>query len=88
MTSIMVVLSKIMVVVIIAALTLIQSSSTAQPPPVSIARPLLRDNMNYQGDKFDHRAEVLEDYGNWDPSPVSGGGIHAAPIPSAQEKSF
>ncbi|GAU34909.1 hypothetical protein TSUD_312400 [Trifolium subterraneum] len=87
MTSFMVVLSKIMVVVIIT-LTLIQSSSNAQPPPVSTARPLLRDNMNYKGDKFDHRAEDLEDYGSWDPSPVFGGRIHPAPIPCAQEKSF
>jgi hypothetical protein len=86
MTSFTVVLSKIVVVVIIAAFTLIQSSSMTQPPPASISRPLLRDNVNHQGYKFDHHAEVLVHYGSWDPSPVFGGRTHAAPIPYAQEK--
>jgi len=82
MTSVMVTLSKIVVVLMIAAelmlvmsrpLTLIPSSSTVQlQPPVSIVY---------------HRAEDLDDYGIWDPSPVSGGG-KAAPLPNSQEKSF
>ncbi|PNX61915.1 hypothetical protein L195_g060899, partial [Trifolium pratense] len=71
------------------ALTMIQSSSTAQPHPVSIARSLLREKMNYQGDKFYHHAEDLEDYGIWDPSPVYGGGGTGAPVPHMPlEKSF
>jgi hypothetical protein len=90
MTSFMVVLSKIMVVVMIAvaALTSIQSSSMAQPLPGSIARSLLRDNVNYQGDKFDHQAQDLEDYAIWDPSPGYGRGGTGAPIPHPLEKSF
>ncbi|KAK2446465.1 hypothetical protein QL285_017272 [Trifolium repens] len=92
MTSFMVVLSKIMVVVMIAVavLTSIQSSSMAQaqPLPGSIARSLLRDNVNYQGDKFDHQAQDLEDYAIWDPSPGYGRGGTGAPIPHPLEKSF
>jgi hypothetical protein len=86
MTYFMVVLSKIMVVVMIAvaALTSIQSSSMAQPLPGSIARSLLRDNM----DKFDHQAQDLEDYAIWDPSPGYGRGGTGAPIPHPLEKSF
>lgn len=85
MTTVVLKIAAVLMLVMSTPLTLILSSSTVQPP-VSIVRPLsLRNNMN-QGNKFYHRAEDLDDYGIWDPSPVFGGGGKAAPLPNSQEK--
>jgi len=78
MTSVMMTLSKIVVVLMITSeLMFVMSTPLTLIPSSSTVQPIVY-----------HRAEDLDDYGIWDPSPVFGGGGKAAPLPNSQEKSF